>query len=341
MNRTFFGFFALAGATALMAGCPGPDDNATTSPSTSSSGSTSTSGAGGSSSSSSSSGGSTTLQTDYTADATISGPAELHDTMKIEKGVTVTFAAGTVVKTAVGTQIKVSGTLKLAGEAGKEVTFQSGVADEQALWLGIEVEAGGNLDAKYVTLLDANTGIATTQGGLYTIANLTVSNTSTPLDLESTGTVDHAKLNGVGGTIVQIGQMNSSLPKFTNSWFLGTKKGDGELVRVRGNQSSPSFDHCEFAHGRTGLRLEQGTKIAVTASYFHDLQNAIDVNGTTKDTVNGSNFENNDNNISNCNMGSDITATGCYFDMTPFDMNCMAMMNKTPSMSKLGGVGPQ
>jgi hypothetical protein len=273
---------------------------------------------------------------------TLSGIVTVTDSLTIDAGVTLTLAPDTTLLIATGKSITVKGTLLGQGQSGKPVRLRAKTPAGAGSWGSLLVQNGGTVTLTYAELHDASTAFQASGGSTFSIDHLLIDSSLGMLLLQSSGSISHAVLHGLGTpqqsdpVVVQ-----DASPHLTDVLIDSANQG-ADMVAVNGATSGPVFDHVEVTQSHCAFHFNEGSKATISGSYVHDNVYGLMVIYSKSTQVSGSNFVANYVNIGSCASGGSVTATGVFFDNKPaFDSECLAQTNATPAANTVPGAGPR
>lgn len=275
-------------------------------------------------------------------DLTLSGVVSVSADVTVAPGVTLTLQPGALLLIADGVGITVKGSLTGTGQSGKPILLRSRTAAGPGAWKGLSLLNGGAINLTYVEIHEADTALVTAAGTSFALDRLVIDSSNAALLLQSSGTVSHAVIHGLG-TAQSTGPVTiqDASPRFTDV-LIDNANGGVDMVQLNGATSGPVFDHVEITQCHCAFHFNAGSKATISNSNIHDNAYGLMVVYSKSTQVSASNFAGNLVNIGSCAGTGSVTATGVYFDKAgAFDGTCATQTNTAPAGAPLSGVGPR
>ncbi|HET6150573.1 MAG TPA: right-handed parallel beta-helix repeat-containing protein [Polyangia bacterium] len=276
------------------------------------------------------------------ADETLCGAVTLTADKIVAAGQTVAICAGSTLTFSGDTGLTVNGRLLVQGTAQQPVKLVGASASPGA-WVGLALDAGGDLSATYLEIHDAATALAARPASTYAVDHLVIDDSTMMMVLSSDGTIAHGTLRGLGDA-------QSSSPVFvynaspritdtsvTQGLYLGV-----DLIIVGGVSSAPVFDHVEVADSHCGFHISESSGAVITNSWLHHNAYAFMLGASRAGHINHNNFQDNQVNLGSC-YNTSLEVKDNYFEGAPFEDSCstLTVSGTAPGAPYTTGVGPQ
>jgi hypothetical protein len=225
----------------------------------------------------------------------------------IKPAATVTVAAGTTLRFAADTSLRVEGTLDAQGSAGSLVTMAPAVSG--ARWGGVSVASGGSATLAFVDLAGAARGLTCEIGASgcviedsYFHGNIAVG------DFKAPGSVSRSKLDSDGAITFDAGADVT----ITDTSFTGVT---GDLLVMAGGRleityseigAISSTEHC-------GFHVDAAEALVVTNNVIHNQPYGFMIGNIDGAVITGNNFIDNGTDIQDMGGTANTNATGNYW----------------------------